>query len=86
MPIYATATRCFIEVVRLGSIRAASEQLALTPSAVHRQIKWLEIELETPLFERHSSGMRLNNGGELLLSSLKRQQRDFKRSSSAIAI
>ena len=47
MPIYATATRCFIEVARLGSIRAASEQLALTPSAVHRQIKWLEIELET---------------------------------------
>ena len=77
MPIYATATRCFIEVARLGSIRAASEQLALTPSAVHRQIKWLEIELETPLFERHSRGMRLNNSGELLLSSLKRQQRDF---------
>jgi hypothetical protein len=40
--------------------------LNVASSAISRQIAWLEAELDTPLFERVSRGMRPNAAGELL--------------------
>ena len=61
-----TAVRYFLEVVRRGSITEAAVTLNVASSAISRQIARLEAELDTPLFERVSRGMRPNAAGELL--------------------
>lgn len=61
-----TALRYFLEVVRGGSLTAASERLHVAASAISRQIMWLEEALETPLFERLPRGMKPTAAGELL--------------------
>lgn len=58
--------RYFLEVARQGSINRASQKLHVATSAVSRQIARLEAELNTQLFERHVTGMRLSPAGELL--------------------
>lgn len=58
-------TRYFLEVVRCGSIRAASAQLNVVPSALSRQLRNLESELGAPLFERRPRGMALTAAGEV---------------------
>lgn len=57
--------RYFVEVVRSGSIREASERLNVAPSALSRQIRNLEYELGVPLFERRPRGMELTAAGEI---------------------
>ncbi len=59
------AIRYFLEVVRSGSIREASERLNVAPSALSRQIQNLELELNMPLFERKPRGMVLTAAGEV---------------------
>ena len=46
-----TALRYFLEVVRCGSIAAASQRLNVASSAISRQISNLESLLDTVLFE-----------------------------------
>lgn len=41
-----------LEVYRLGSFTAAGNKLGLTPSAIGQQVRSVEQELDTPLFER----------------------------------
>ena len=53
------AISVFEAVARLGSFKAAAEELHLTPSAVSHQIRALEAELGTGLFLRESRGVRL---------------------------
>ena len=47
-----TALRYFHEVVRCGSVSAASLQLHVAASAISRQISGLEAQMGAPLFER----------------------------------
>jgi DNA-binding transcriptional LysR family regulator len=61
-----TALRYFMEVVRVGSLTAASERLHVASSAISRQITWLEEVLQTPLFERLPRGMKPTAAGEVL--------------------
>lgn len=44
-------------VARLGSLRAAAEDLGVTPGAVSQQVIRAEAILDRPLFERRPSGM-----------------------------
>ena len=60
------ALRYFLEVVRSGSIAAASQRLNVASSAISRQISSLEGLLDTVLFERRPRGMVLSVGGEML--------------------
>ncbi len=57
--------RYFMEIVRAGSIREASEKLNVAPSALSRQIHNLEADLGMPLFERRPRGMALTAAGEI---------------------
>ena len=57
--------RYFVEVVRCGSIREASQRLNVAPSALSRQIQNLEHELGMTLFERRPRGMALTAAGEI---------------------
>lgn len=57
----------FFEAVRLGSVRAAADCLNVAPSAVSRQIAQLELELGTPLLERHRRGVKPTEAGDRVL-------------------
>lgn len=65
-----TALRTFESAARLGSFKAAAEELNVTPTAVSHQIRSLEDCLGMPLFERLGRGVRLSQGGEQLQGSV----------------
>ena len=56
--------RYFVEIVDSGSFSAAAERLFVAQSALSRQIKALETQLQTPLFERTARQPRLTAAGE----------------------
>ncbi len=58
------ALRAFEAAARLGGFAQAAEELLVTPGAVAAQIKLLESDLETALFERHARGVTLTPIGE----------------------
>lgn len=61
------ALRAFEAAARTASFRAASEELAISPSAVSHAIRKLEDHLGAALFERDGRKVRLNAAGETLL-------------------
>ena len=61
-----TALRYFLEVVRCGSIREASQRLNVAGSAISRAITQLEELLDVQLFDRHARGMIPSAAGEVL--------------------
>ena len=66
-PISAGYLRAFEAVARHLNFRAASEEMALTQSAVSRQIQALEEEVGVPLFLRHTRAVELTSAGAQLL-------------------
>jgi DNA-binding transcriptional LysR family regulator len=58
--------RTFREVALHGTIRAASEALSFTPSAVSQQVSALERELGVELLERNGRSVRLTAAGHAL--------------------
>ncbi|MDF7774202.1 LysR substrate-binding domain-containing protein [Sphingomonas sp. AOB5] len=62
-----TAIEAFVQVARLGSIKAAAEELALSSPALSRRVQALERFIGKPLFERRHQALRLNDDGERLL-------------------
>lgn len=58
--------RAFEAVARLGSVRAAAEELALTHGAVSRRISKLAVDINVQLFEPSGRGIRLTRDGEIL--------------------
>ena len=63
--------RVFHAVATAGSLTHAGEQLALSQSAVSRQISALEDELKVPLFSRHARGLNLTEQGARLFETTK---------------
>ncbi|MGS0648996.1 LysR family transcriptional regulator [Komagataeibacter melomenusus] len=67
----------FLAVARHKSIRRAAEALHIAGSAINRHILLGEKELQTPLFERLPTGMRLTAAGELLYACARRWVKDL---------
>jgi LysR family glycine cleavage system transcriptional activator len=68
-PISAGHLRAFEAVARHLNFRAAAEEMALTQSAVSRQIQALEEEVGVSLFLRHTRAVELTSaGGQLLMA------------------
>ena len=65
-PISAGHLRAFEAVARHLNFRAAAEEMALTQSAVSRQIKTLEDYLGVALFDRRPRALALTDKGEEL--------------------
>lgn len=63
--------RYFIEIVNAKSITAAAEELHISQSTLSRQIKDLELELGTTLFQRGPREITLTNDGYFFLSRAK---------------
>ncbi|HZY18864.1 MAG TPA: LysR substrate-binding domain-containing protein [Ramlibacter sp.] len=66
-PISAGYLRAFEAVARHLNFRAAAEEMALTQSAVSRQIQSLEEEVGVALFLRHTRAVELTSAGAQLL-------------------
>jgi LysR family transcriptional regulator, glycine cleavage system transcriptional activator len=69
-PISAGHLRAFEAVARHLNFRAASEEMALTQSAVSRQIQALEEEVGASLFLRHTRAVELTSAGSQLLMAV----------------
>jgi LysR family transcriptional regulator, glycine cleavage system transcriptional activator len=65
-----TAVEAFVQVARLGSVKAAAEELALSSPALSRRVQAMERFIGRPLFARRHQAMLLNSDGELLLSRI----------------
>jgi LysR family glycine cleavage system transcriptional activator len=65
-----TAIEAFVAVARLGSIKAAAQELALSPPALSRRIQTLERFISRPLFDRRHQAMVPNADGERLLAAI----------------
>jgi len=66
-PVAVGHWRAFLAVARHLNFRAAADELALTQSAVSRQIQALEDEVGVPLFLRHTRAVELTEAGGQLL-------------------
>lgn len=60
--------RAFSTVVRLGSVRAAAEELGVSDAGVSMHVAQLRRELDDPLFTRTASGLAFTPGGLRLAS------------------
>ena len=81
---YQLAMQYVDTVARVGSIRKAAEELAITASALNKRILSLEEDLGVPLFDRIASGVRLNAAGELYVHHIRMQLADMERVKSQI--
>lgn len=59
--------KSFVTVAHQGNLTQAAERLFLSQPAVSAQIKAIETDLGTPLFNRTSNGMTLTRAGEVFL-------------------
>lgn len=65
-----TAIEAFVQVARLGSVKAAAEELALSAPALSRRVQALERFIGRPLFDRRHQAMKLNSDGERLIGQI----------------
>src|SRR5271167_5269638 len=84
-PMDFTALRYFSATAHSRSIRAASDRLHVSPSAISRQIAKLEHELRAPIFDRRAQGMTLTPAGQILQSKVEGMMRELERVKSHVA-
>lgn len=65
-----TALEAFVQVARLGSVKAAGEELALSTPALSRRVQALERFVGKTLFDRKHQAMELNADGQRLLANI----------------
>ncbi len=68
------ALKYFFVVAKLSSIRAASNELHVAPSAISRQIKSLEEQLHVSLLNRLGRGVEVTAAGDQLVRYIKALQ------------
>lgn len=73
--------RYFVEIADSGSFSAAAERLFVAQSALSRQIKELESQLQTPLFERTARQPRLTAAGEAFYPRARNLLSDLNKAS-----
>jgi DNA-binding transcriptional LysR family regulator len=83
--------RAFVAIAELQSVRAAAEFLHQSPSALSKALKRLEAHLQSALFDRMGTGLRLNANGErlrthaqALLARVELTEREFKGEQHAL--
>lgn len=65
------AVRVFEAIARLGSISAAAQELAISPSAISHQLKVLENYLQLPLMHRQGRRLILSHEGRDYYRSIR---------------
>jgi len=64
------AIEAFVRIVRLGSARAAADELGLSPSALSRRISALEEFIGKRLFTRQHQAMKLTDDGSTFYNAV----------------
>lgn len=77
--------RAFLTVAETGSVTRAGDVLHLVQPAVSRQLKLLEQDIGTPLFERERHGMVLTDAGKALSVYARRAMLELERARVEIA-
>lgn len=67
-----------------GSIAETARHMNLTPAAIHKQLKQLEVELQTPLYEKRDGMLQPTAAAEVLLPYFRNILSEFKGSLSAL--
>lgn len=68
MKITLRQLEVFVSIAKLQNMTTASSALALSQSACSMALSNLEMQLKTPLFDRHGKKLLLNDQGKALLS------------------
>ena len=68
-------------VARLGTATQAADELALTHSAVSRQLKVLEEQIGVPLFRREGKALILTPAGQDYVETIRDYLQDLARAS-----
>jgi len=76
--------RIFHAVADAGSLTHAGDKLNVSQSAVSRQIRGLEEQLNTTLFHRHARGLILTEQGELLFDATSAMTRRLETAAARI--
>jgi len=76
--------RIFHAVADAGSLTHAGDKLNLSQSAVSRQVRGLEEQLNTNLFHRHARGLILTEQGELLFDATRAMTKRLDAASARI--
>ncbi len=76
--------RVFHAVASAGSLTHAGEQLHLSQSAISRQIRGLEEQLNAILFHRHARGLLLTEQGELLYEATEEMSKRLTAAAARI--
>lgn len=77
--------KTLVHVAELGSVSKASQRLGIAQPALSRQIRMLEEELGSPLFERHGRGMVLTPVGHEVLGRAGQILKDLEALRTAAA-
>lgn len=77
--------RIFESAARLGSFRAAADELNLSPSAVSHAIKGLEKSLGVALFERTTRNVTLTLSGQTMLTHASAAFEELRRGIETIS-
>src|SRR5258708_1822518 len=75
----------FVEVVERGDYSAAARSMHMTPSAVSKAIKRLELRLGTRLFERTPRNVHATIDGDTLYSAAKSALEAFSEAETAVS-
>ncbi|MFE1795896.1 LysR family transcriptional regulator [Streptomyces sp. NPDC059517] len=76
--------KAIVTVAEVGSVTRAAELLHLVQPAVTRQIRTLEQELGTPLFERTGQGMRPTEAGTIMVDRARRALGELERARAEV--
>ncbi len=76
--------RYFLAIAEIGNFSRAAEHLNISQPGLSTQIKQLERELGTPLFDRVGRKIRMTESGELLLNYARKILLDLREAKQAI--
>lgn len=77
--------RLLRELSRHGTVAAAAQACALTPSAVSQQLALLEREARTPLFVRDGRRLRLTRAADILVEHTERILSELEHAQATVA-
>ena len=76
--------RALLAIAESGSVTRAAKLLHVVQPAVSRQLRLLEEDIGTPLFERGSRGMALTEAGHVLVDYARRALHELDRARAEI--